>query len=60
MDRDTILKGMKAMKAKAKAARKEGKRAASVMFRSASKRLKRKLRGLKAATAPKGEGAAPS
>jgi len=49
MDRQAATKQMKALKAKARAARKGGKRELAAAFRSGSARLQRKL----AATAPR-------
>jgi hypothetical protein len=49
MDRQAATKQMKALKAKAKAARKEGKGALAATFRLGSARLQRKLK----ATAPR-------
>ena len=49
MDRDELVKKMKALKSKAQAARKDGKKDIAKTFRSAVNRLTRKLRTLKAA-----------
>ena len=51
MDRQAATKQMKALKAKARAARKEGKRELAAAFRSGSARVQRKLK----ATAPHGK-----
>lgn len=50
MDREAATKQMKALKAKAKAARKGGKRELAAAFRSGAARVQRKLK----ATAPRG------
>jgi hypothetical protein len=43
MDREKVAEQMKGLKAKAKAARKEGKRDAAAAFKSGAKRLRRRL-----------------
>jgi hypothetical protein len=49
MDQDAILKQMKALKSKAKAARKEGKRAIAATFRDGAARLSRRIRAAQSA-----------
>jgi hypothetical protein len=53
MDREELVKKMKALKSKARAARKNGKKEIAATFRSATNRLTRKLRTLKAAVVEK-------
>ena len=55
MDRDELVKKMKALKSKAQAARKDGKKEIAATFRSAVNRLTRKLKTLKAAVVEKVE-----
>lgn len=57
MDRESIVKQMKAMKKKAQAARAEGKREITAQFQSASARLWRKLKKMAPVVAAKIEGA---
>lgn len=49
MDQQDITKQMKALKAKAKAARKEGKAAIAATFRDGAARLGRRLKAAKSA-----------
>ena len=56
MDRDAVQKQMKALYAKAKAARKEGKRDLARTFRSGGQRLQRALRRTKPVEVKKEEG----
>lgn len=50
MDIESVIKQMKALKAKAKAARKEGKKEITKAFKSGSARLVRKIKAVKGAT----------
>lgn len=47
MDSEAIIKQLKSLKIKAKAAKKEGKKALSVSFRRGAERIHRKLKAAK-------------
>lgn len=57
MDRESVVKQMKAMKKKAQAARAEGKREVTAQFHRAAARLWRRLRKMAPAVAAKVGGA---
>ena len=56
MDRDAVLKQMKALKAKARAARKAGKKEIAATFHSGAARLIRQLKATKPREQKKAEG----